>query len=155
MRWCSGWRRAHASTALIVHLWPDDKLYFQLIAEKQKALDQATAELSALDGGVHPRGHSLSRSQRRPGVQAHRVSFQIATEYQAETNRYWNAIANGGTESQCGWCKDRWGLSWQITSRALSDALAAGGGEAKRAFEAMMTTRTRQDILIRPELRAT
>ena len=57
-----------------------------------------------------------------------------------ETDRYWNAIVgNGGTESQCGWCKDRWGLSWQITPRALTDALAAGGGEAKRAFEAMMT----------------
>jgi hypothetical protein len=46
---------------------------------------------------------------------------------------------NGGTESQCGWCKDRWGLSWQITPRALTDALATAGGEAKRAFEAMMT----------------
>jgi hypothetical protein len=59
---------------------------------------------------------------------------------------YWNAIVgNGGTESQCGWCKDRWGLSWQITPRALTDALAAGGGEAKRAFEAMMTM-TKIDI---------
>src|SRR5271163_3823695 len=67
-------------------------------------------------------------------------SFQIATEDQEETDRYWNAIiSNGGKESQCGWCKDRWGLSWQITPRALTDALAAGGGEAKRAFEAMMT----------------
>ena len=66
--------------------------------------------------------------------------FQIATENQEETDRYWNAIVgNGGAESQCGWCKDRWGLSWQITPRALTDALAAGGGEAKRAFEAMMT----------------
>ena len=55
------------------------------------------------------------------------------------TDRYWNAIVgNGGTESQCGWCKDRWGLSWQITPRTLTEALAAGGGEAKRAFEAMM-----------------
>jgi predicted 3-demethylubiquinone-9 3-methyltransferase (glyoxalase superfamily) len=67
-------------------------------------------------------------------------SFQVATENQEETDRYWNAIVgNGGTESQCGWCKDRWGLSWQITPRALTDAMAAGGGEAKRAFEAMMT----------------
>jgi predicted 3-demethylubiquinone-9 3-methyltransferase (glyoxalase superfamily) len=67
-------------------------------------------------------------------------SFQIATENQEETDRYWNAIVrNGGVESQCGWCKDRWGLSWQITPRALTDALAAGGGEAKRAFESMMT----------------
>ncbi len=67
-------------------------------------------------------------------------SFQIATDDQEETDRYWNAIVgNGGQESQCGWCKDKWGLSWQITPRALSDALAAGGDEAKRAFEAMMT----------------
>jgi len=67
-------------------------------------------------------------------------SFQIATDNQEETDRYWNAIVrNGGTESACGWCKDRWGLSWQITPRALTDALPAGGGEAKRAFEAMMT----------------
>src|SRR5687767_10179627 len=67
-------------------------------------------------------------------------SFQIATDNQEETDRYWNAIVgNGGKENVCGWCKDRWGLSWQITPRALTDAMAAGGGEAKRAFEAMMT----------------
>ncbi len=67
-------------------------------------------------------------------------SFQIATESQEETDRYWNAIVgNGGAESQCGWCRDRWGISWQITPRVLTDALAAGGDEAKRAFEAMMT----------------
>ena len=66
-------------------------------------------------------------------------SFQVATDDQAETDRYWNAIVgNGGQESQCGWCKDRWGLSWQITPRALTEAMAAGGDKAKRAFEAMM-----------------
>jgi predicted 3-demethylubiquinone-9 3-methyltransferase (glyoxalase superfamily) len=66
-------------------------------------------------------------------------SFQIATDTQEETDRYWNAIVgNGGAESACGWCKDRWGLSWQITPRVLTDALAAGGPGAKRAFEAMM-----------------
>ena len=66
-------------------------------------------------------------------------SFQIATDDQAETDRYWNAIVgNGGQESQCGWCKDKWGISWQITPRVLTDALAAGGDEAKRAFDAMM-----------------
>ena len=75
-------------------------------------------------------------------------SFQIATDNQEETDRYWNAVVgNGGKESQCGWCKDRWGLSWQITPRALTDALAAGGGEAKRAFEAMMPM-TKIDIAI-------
>ena len=67
-------------------------------------------------------------------------SFQIATDDQEETDRYWNAIVgNGGKESACGWCKDKWGISWQITPRALTDALAAGGAEAKRAFQAMMT----------------
>ncbi|WP_042695662.1 VOC family protein [Azospirillum sp. B506] len=66
-------------------------------------------------------------------------SFQIATDDQEETDRYWTAIVgNGGRESACGWCKDRWGISWQITPRVLTDALAAGGEEAKRAFEAMM-----------------
>ena len=66
-------------------------------------------------------------------------SFQIATEDQEETDRYWNAIVgNGGEESQCGWCKDRWGISWQITPRALTDAISKGGDAGKRAFEAMM-----------------
>jgi predicted 3-demethylubiquinone-9 3-methyltransferase (glyoxalase superfamily) len=66
-------------------------------------------------------------------------SFQIATDDQAETDRYWNAIVgNGGQESACGWCKDRWGVSWQITPRVLTAAMAAGGAEAKRAFDAMM-----------------
>jgi predicted 3-demethylubiquinone-9 3-methyltransferase (glyoxalase superfamily) len=66
-------------------------------------------------------------------------SFQIATDDQAETDRYWNAIiGNGGQESACGWCKDKWGISWQITPRVLTEALAAGGDEAKRAFDAMM-----------------
>lgn len=72
--------------------------------------------------------------------QSEAFSFQILTDDQEETDRYWNAIVgNGGAESQCGWCKDRWGLSWQITPRTLIDALAAGGAEAKRAFDAMMT----------------
>ena len=66
-------------------------------------------------------------------------SFQVATADQDETDRYWNAIVgNGGQESACGWCKDKWGLSWQITPRVLTDALAKGGPEAKRAFAAMM-----------------
>ena len=70
------------------------------------------------------------------------VSFMVVTEDQEETDRYWNAIVgNGGQESACGWCKDKWGISWQITPRVLTEALAAGGDEAKRAFEAMMTMR--------------
>lgn len=66
-------------------------------------------------------------------------SFQITTENQQETDEYWNAIVgNGGEESMCGWCKDKWGVSWQITPRTLTEAMAAGGEEAARAFGAMM-----------------
>ncbi|MEO7150285.1 MAG: VOC family protein [Burkholderiaceae bacterium] len=70
-------------------------------------------------------------------------SFQVATDDQAETDRLWNAIVeNGGQESECGWCKDRWGLSWQITPRALTDGVTdPDRAAAKRVFEAMMTMR--------------
>ena len=68
------------------------------------------------------------------------VSFMVITENQEETDRYWNAIVgNGGQESACGWCKDRWGFSWQITPRILIALTTEGGERAKRAFEAMMT----------------
>lgn len=71
------------------------------------------------------------------------VSFQIYTEDQAETDRLWNAIvANGGQESDCGWCKDRWGFSWQITPRALIEAMGdPDRAAAKRSMDAMMTMR--------------
>ena len=71
------------------------------------------------------------------------VSFQVATETQEETDRYWAAItSNGGEESMCGWCKDRWGLSWQITPRILIEAATnPDPGAAQRAFGAMMTMR--------------
>ena len=66
-------------------------------------------------------------------------SFQIATETQEETDHLWDAIVgNGGQESSCGWCKDKWGINWQITPRVLTEAIAAGGAESKRAFDAMM-----------------
>lgn len=70
-------------------------------------------------------------------------SFQIATEDQEETDRLWNAVVgNGGQESACGWCKDKWGLNWQITPRVLSEAIADPDPEAaRRAFEAMMQMR--------------
>ena len=70
-------------------------------------------------------------------------SFQVATDDQAETDRYWNAIVgNGGQESECGWCKDKWGYSWQITPRVLLDATTSSDkAAAKRAFDAMMTMR--------------
>ena len=71
------------------------------------------------------------------------VSFMVMTEDQEETDRYWNAIVgNGGEESACGWCKDRWGYSWQITPRVLLDATTnPDKAVAKRAFDAMMTMR--------------
>jgi predicted 3-demethylubiquinone-9 3-methyltransferase (glyoxalase superfamily) len=69
------------------------------------------------------------------------VSFMVVTEDQEETDRYWNAIVgNGGKESECGWCKDKWGFSWQITPRVLLEAMDnPDRAAAKRAFEAMMT----------------
>ena len=69
------------------------------------------------------------------------VSFMVVTESQEETDRYWNAIVgNGGQESECGWCKDRWGFSWQITPRVLLEAMDdPDPAAAKRAFDAMMT----------------
>lgn len=79
-----------------------------------------------------------------PGIQ-HNIafSFQVATDDQAETDRMWNAIvSNGGQENDCGWCQDRWGLSWQITPRVLTDAYTSPDrAAAKRAFAAMMTMR--------------
>jgi 2-polyprenyl-6-hydroxyphenyl methylase/3-demethylubiquinone-9 3-methyltransferase len=76
-----------------------------------------------------------------PGVQhSQAFSFQIATDDQEETDRLWNAIVgNGGQENVCGWCQDKWGLSWQITPRVLSEAITdPDPAVAKRAFEAMM-----------------
>lgn len=71
------------------------------------------------------------------------VSFQVYTDTQEETDRYWNAIVeNGGAESQCGWCRDRWGYSWQITPRALMEGMSdSDPAAAKRVFQAMMTMR--------------
>ena len=71
--------------------------------------------------------------------QTEAFSFQVATDTQQQTDRYWNAIIkHGGKPSYCGWCKDKWGVNWQITPRALTDAMAAGGKTAQRAFAAMM-----------------
>lgn len=79
-----------------------------------------------------------------PGVKHNwAFSFQVATVDQEETDRYWNAIvSNGGAESHCGWCRDRWGIHWQITPRALTEAFTGEDrAAAKRAFDAMMTMR--------------
>lgn len=94
-----------------------------------------------------PQKHPLPLVQRHrrgggptfPHTEA--FSFQVATDDQAETDRYWDVIiGNGGQASACGWCKDKWGLSWQITPRVLADAISNPDPViAKRAFNAMMT----------------
>jgi predicted 3-demethylubiquinone-9 3-methyltransferase (glyoxalase superfamily) len=115
------------SRVTAVHRAPDDY-------PSGKAGDELTVEFTVC--GIPCLG--LNGGPAFPQTEA--FSFQIMTEDQAETDRYWNAIVkNGGAESACGWCKDRWGVNWQITPRTLTEALAAGGAEAKRAFAAMMT----------------
>ncbi|MCF0017233.1 VOC family protein [Pseudomonas stutzeri] len=79
-----------------------------------------------------------------PGIKHNEAfSFQVATDDQAETDRLWNAmVAKGGEENVCGWCRDKWGMSWQITPRVLTEAIAhPDRAAAKRAFDAMMTMR--------------
>ena len=99
-----------------------------------KAGDVLTVEFTVI--GIPCLGLNGGPMLRHNGA----FSFQIATDDQQETDRYWGAIiGNGGEESACGWCKDKWGIAWQITPRVLSEAFNAGGAEAKRAFEAMMT----------------
>lgn len=102
-----------------------------------KAGDPITVEFTVL--GLPCIG--LNGGPHFPRTEA--FSFQIATDDQAETDRLWNAIVdNGGAESECGWCKDRWGVNWQITPRILIEAIAsADRAAAARAFDAMMTMR--------------
>ncbi len=123
------------SAVTAVHLAPDDY-------PSGKAGDVITVEFTVagvpclgLNGGPNIQ-HNMS------------FSFQIATDDQAETDRYWNAIVgHGGQESACGWCKDKWGINWQITPRTLTEAIAAGGDQAKRAFAAMMQM-TKIDVAV-------
>ena len=135
-------------------------LWFDKDAEAAATFYAATFPDSAVTGVVHSPGNHPSGTKGDVLVvhftvmgvpcmglnggpmfpQSESFSFQVTTEDQAETDRYWDAIVgNGGRESACGWCKDRWGVNWQITPRTLTDALAAGGEEARRAFDAMMT----------------
>ncbi len=109
-----------------VHLAPDDY-------PSGKKGDVLTVEFTVC--GIPCLG--LNGGSMFPQTEA--FSFQIMTDDQAETDRYWNElVGNGGTESACGWCKDKWGVNWQITPRTLTEGLAAGGDEARRAFAAMM-----------------
>lgn len=129
---------AHEAARFYAGTFPDSKVTAVYRAPSDfpggKAGDELTVEFTVL--GVPCLGLNGGPVFKHSEA----FSFQIATENQEETDRYWNAIiGNGGEESACGWCKDRWGISWQITPRVLTEALAAGGGEAKRAFDAMLT----------------
>jgi predicted 3-demethylubiquinone-9 3-methyltransferase (glyoxalase superfamily) len=97
--------------------------------------DELTVDFTVL-------GRSFSGLNGGPNFKPNEsVSFMVVTEDQAETDKYWNAIVgNGGQESDCGWCKDKWGFSWQITPRVLLEATTTSdSAAAKRAFDAMMT----------------
>ncbi len=128
---------AEAAASFYAATFPDSKVTAVHKAPSDypsgKAGDVLTVEFTVL--GIPCLG--LNGGPAFPHSEA--FSFQVATDTQEETDRYWNAIVgNGGAESACGWCKDRWGLNWQITPRTLIEAMAAGGAEAKRAFDAMM-----------------
>lgn len=133
-------RDAEAAARFYAATFPDSAVHGVFLAPADypsgKAGDVLTVDFTV--AGVRCIGLNGGPAFR----QSEAFSFQIATDSQAETDRYWNAIvANGGEESACGWCKDRWGVSWQITPRVLTDALAAGGEAAHRAFTAMLEMR--------------
>ncbi len=130
--------QAHKAAAFYAATFPDSHVNARHLSPSDypagKQGDELTVEFTVLgmpflglNGGPHFKFNEA-------------VSFLVFTDSQEETDRYWNAIvANGGQESQCGWCKDKFGLSWQITPRALMDAMAdPDRAAAKRAMEAMM-----------------
>ena len=137
-------------------------LMFDKEAEDAARFYAATFPDSSVDGVVHAPGDYPSGQQgdvlvvhftvcgvKCVGINggpyfkhSEAFSFQICTEDQEETDRYWDAvIGHGGEASECGWCKDKWGFNWQITPRTLLESQQADGDEARRAFEAMMTMR--------------
>src|SRR3954464_8659244 len=131
---------AHAAARFYAATFPDSKVTAVHTAPGDfpggKKGDELTVEFTVV--GIPGLGLNGGPTFK----QTEAFSFQIATDDQAETDRYWKAIVgNGGAESACGWCKDKWGLSWQITPRVLTEAMAKGGDVAKRAFEAMMEMR--------------
>ena len=109
-------RDAHDAARFYAATFPDS----EVTAVYEAPLITERQERRCTDGGVHRTGHSLCRSQRGPAFR-HSGSFllQIATDNQEETDRYWSAIvSNGGMESECGWCKDRWGISGKSSPHA-------------------------------------
>ena len=129
---------AHEAARFYAETFPDSEIKAVHTAPADypdgKQGDELTVEFTVL--GIPCLG--LNGGPAFPHTEA--FSFQVATDDQEETDRYWDAIVgNGGQESACGWCKDRWGVNWQITPRALTDAMAQGGEVSQRAFAAMMT----------------
>ena len=129
---------AEAAATFYASLFPDSSVHGVFHAPGDYPSGQKG---QCADRQFHRLRHPLHRPERRPAFKhSEAFSMQIATDDQAETDRYWNAIiGNGGQASECGWCRDKWGINWQITPRTLTEAMAAGGAEAARAFAAMMT----------------
>ena len=131
-------RDAKAAAEFYAKTFPDSSVGAELLAPGDfpdgKKGDVLTVEFTVL--GIPCVGLNGGPTFK----QSEAFSFQVATKDQAETDRYWNAIVgNSGAESQCGWCKDKWGVSWQITPIALTKAIAdPDPAAAKRAFDAMM-----------------
>ena len=128
---------AEAATAFYVGLLPDSRI----TAVNRSPVDTPSGpEGSVLTVQFVLAGRQYLALNGGPNFRfTEAVSFMVMTEDQAETDRLWDAIVgHGGRESACGWCKDRWGMNWQITPRALTEGMAAGGEEARRVFTAMM-----------------
>ncbi len=129
--------KAREAAEFYASVFPDSRVGAALTAHglpRRQEGNELTVEFSVL-------GQNFLGLNGGPNIKPNEaVSFIVETEDQAETDRYWNAIVgNGGEESDCGWCKDRWGFSWQITPRILLDATTSPDkAAAKRAFEAMM-----------------
>jgi predicted 3-demethylubiquinone-9 3-methyltransferase (glyoxalase superfamily) len=130
---------ARKAAAFYASVFPDSRIDSANAAPSDypggRAGDELTVEFTVL-------GRSFVGLNGGPAIKPNMaVSFMVITEDQQETDRYWNAlISNGGAASQCGWCRDRWGYSWQITPRALLNAMSNPDRvAAKRAMEAMMT----------------
>ena len=132
---------ARKAAEFYASVFPDSRVGDAMVAPSEypdgQPGDELTVEFTVL-------GHHFVGLNGGPNFKPNEaVSFMVLTENQEETDRYWNAITrNGGQESECGWCKDKWGFSWQITPRVLLEAnTSPDKAAAKRAFEAMMTMR--------------
>ncbi len=132
---------ARKAAEFYASLFPDSSVGAAMIAPSDFPDGQAGVELTVAFTVL---GQAFLGLNGGPNFQANEaVSFVVETEDQAETDRYWDAlVGGGGQESECGWCKDRWGFSWQITPRVLTEGVSdPDPATAKRVFDAMMTMR--------------